>query len=307
MDDDLNDLYYFVSVVQHGGFSAAAHATGVEKTKLSRRVAQLERRLGVRLLQRSTRRVAITDAGRRFFDRSLPAVEEARAAYESMAALQKEPAGLVRVSVPVVLAQIYLAPILPGFMALYPKVRVVVEATDRVVNLLDERIDLALRARPDIGDSAGLVARKLGSSRRVLVASPGYLARRGRPASPADLTHLDTLNMSPVLYDEPARWELHHAEHGTTTVTHLPVLASNDMRFQVEAATHGIGIALLPEPVVAAAVHGGLLEVVLPEWSAAEHIVHLVYPLPRGMLPSVRSLIDYLVIRLPASIEGHLR
>lgn len=301
--DDLNDLYYFVSVVQYSGFTAAAQATGIEKTKLSRRVAQLEKRLGVRLLQRSTRSLALTDAGRRFFEHSLPAVEGAHAAYDSMAELQKEPAGLIRVSVPVVLAQIYLVPILPGFMALYPKVRVVVEATDRVVNLLEERIDLALRARPEIGDSVGLVARKLGNARRVLVASPAYLDRRGRPASPADLANLDTLNMSRVLHDEPARWELHHAKHGTTTVTHMPVLASNDMRFQFEAATHGIGIALLPEPIVAAAVHSGLLELVLPEWTATEHIVHLVYPSPRGMLPSVRSLINYLMIHLPASIQ----
>lgn len=301
--DDLNDLYYFVSVVQYGGFSAAAQATGVEKTKLSRRVAQLETRLGVRLLQRSTRSIALTDAGQRFFERSLPAVEGAHAAYDSMAELQKEPAGLIRVSAPVVLAQNYLAPILPGFLALYPKVRVVIEATDREVNLLEERIDLALRARPEIGDYAGLVARSLGKARRVLVASPAYLDRHGSPASPADLANLDTLNMSRGLQDEPARWELHHARLGSTTVTHMPVLASNDMRFQIEAATHGIGIALLPEPIVAAAVRSGLLELVLPEWAAAEHIMHLLYPSPRGMLPSVRSLIDYLMIHLPASIQ----
>ncbi|WP_170942293.1 LysR family transcriptional regulator, partial [Noviherbaspirillum denitrificans] len=185
--EDLNDLYFFASVVRHNGFSAAARAIGIEKTRLSRRVADLEKRLGVRLLQRSTRRIALTAAGERFYLQCLAAVEGAQAAYESVAELRKEPSGSVRVSCPVVLAQSYLAPILPGYLASHPKVNVVIDASDRDVNLIDERFDLALRAMPYIEETAGLVARTLGNGRRILVASPAFPGLHDRLDSPAGL------------------------------------------------------------------------------------------------------------------------
>jgi DNA-binding transcriptional LysR family regulator len=145
--DDFNDLIYFASVVEHHGFSAAARATGVEKTRLSRRVAALEQRLGVRLMQRSTRSLALTEAGQRFYEHCVDAVEGARVAYESVADLRREPAGTVRMSCAQVMAQNYLAPILPGFLAQHPRVDLVLDATDREVNLIDERVDLVLRSR----------------------------------------------------------------------------------------------------------------------------------------------------------------
>lgn len=293
--NDLNDLYFFASVVQHNGFSAAARVIGVEKTRLSRRVADLEKRLGVRLLQRSTRNLALTEAGERFYPRCVAALEGAHAAYESIAELRKEPSGTVRVSCPVVLAQSYLAPILPGYMASHPKVNMVIDATYREVNLIEERFDLALRARPQIEDVAGLVAKKLGSARPILVASPAYLERRGRPSTPMDLPRFDTLSRAADTYDGRARWELTSPDSSPLLVQHAPKLVSNDLRVQLEAATHDIGIALLPEPIVSAALRAGLLEHVLPAWSASAQIIHLLYPTPRGMLPSVRSLIDYLL------------
>ncbi len=301
--EDLNDLYFFASVVQHHGFSAAARAIGVEKTRLSRRVADLEKRLGVRLLQRTTRNVTLTDAGERFYVRCLAAVEGAEAAYESIAELRKEPSGTVRVSCPVVLAQSYLAPILPGYMASHTKVNVVIESIDREVNLIEERFDLALRARPKIEDAAGLVAKNLGNAKRILVASPAYLDSNGRPDSPETLSKLATLSRLTDVFEGRARWELTGPAASKFVVQHAPRLLSNDLRLQLEAATHGSGIALLPEPIVAASIRSGLLVHVLPEWAAATHIIHLLYPTPRGMLPSVRSLIDYLMIHLPASIQ----
>ncbi len=301
--EDLNDLYFFASVVQHHGFSAAARAIGVEKTRLSRRVADLEKRQGVRLLQRSTRNVTLTEAGERFYMRCLAVVEGAEAAYESIAELRKEPAGTVRVSCPVVLAQSYLAPILPGYMASHPKVNVVIESTDREVNLIEERFDLALRARPQIDDAVGLVAKNLGNARRILVASPAYLDSNGWPDSPEGLLKLATLSRLTDVFEGRARWELTGPAASRFVVQHAPRLLSNDLRLQLEAASHGIGIALLPEPIVAASIRSGVLVHVLPEWAAATHIIHLLYPTPRGMLPSVRSLIDYLMIHLPASIQ----
>jgi DNA-binding transcriptional LysR family regulator len=151
--EDLNDIYFFASVVQYGGFSAAARATGVEKTRLSRRIAALEKRLGVRLLQRTTRALAVTEAGQRFFERCVATVEGAQAAYDSVAELRREPAGLVRLSSPVLLTQRCLAHALPGYITLHPKVSVYVEATDRTV-VIEERIDIAIRAVPVIEDVA---------------------------------------------------------------------------------------------------------------------------------------------------------
>jgi DNA-binding transcriptional LysR family regulator len=301
--DDFNDLVYFVSVVEHHGFSAAARATGVEKTRLSRRVAALEQRLGARLLQRSTRSVALTEAGQRFYAHCLAAVEGARVAYESIADLRREPAGTVRMSCAQMMAQSYLAPILPGFLAQYPKVDLILDATDREVNLIEERVDLVLRARREIEDMPGLVARPLGSGRRILVASPDYLGRIDQPMVPQALSGCDTLGRPTELFEGKVRWELNGPAAAVTVVQLAPRLVANDMRLLLQAAIHGIGIALLPEPIVAAAIRSGRLAQVLPDWAATTHRIYLLYPSPRGMLPSVRSLIDYLIEHLPASIQ----
>lgn len=298
--ENLNDLYFFVSVVQHGGFSAAARIIGVEKTRLSRRIAALEKRLGVRLLQRTTRALALTDAGQRFFERCVATVEGAHAAYESVAELRREPAGLVRLSSPVLLAQRCLAHTLPGYMAAHPKVSVFVEPTDRTVNLIEERFDIAIRAKPFIEDVAGLVAKTLGRSQRVLVVSPTFIARYGHPENPADLPKFDTAASSDDIFDGGARWTLTRLDNRTQHIDLKPRLVTSDLRVRLQAAIHGIGIALLPEQVVSAPLREKLIERVLPEWSGAENILHLAYPTPRGMLPSVRSLIDYLQIHISA-------
>lgn len=162
--DDLNDIYFFASVVQHGGFSAAARKIGVEKTRLSRRIAALEKRLGVRLLQRTTRALALTEAGQRFFERSVATVEGAQAAFDSVAELRREPAGLVCLSSPVLLAQRCLAHVLPGYLTMHPKVSVFVEATDRTVNVIEERFDIAIQALPVIEDVRQRVVRQLPAS-----------------------------------------------------------------------------------------------------------------------------------------------
>jgi len=301
--DDLNDIYFFASVVQHGGFSAAARKIGVEKTRLSRRVAALEKRLGVRLLQRTTRALALTEAGQRFFERCVATVEEAQAAFDSVAELRREPAGLVRLSSPVLLTQRCLAHALPGYMTTHPKVSVFVEPTDRTVNVIEERFDIAIRAKPEIEDVAGLVAKTLGPSQRVLVVSPTFLDHHGRPERPADLSKFSTVASADDIFDGGARWNLMNLESRTQQIQLKPRLVTSDLRTRLQAAIHGIGIALLPEQVVFEPLKDGLIERVLPEWSGARNILHLVYPTPRGMLPSVRSLIDYLLIHVPAWLQ----
>ena len=301
--EDLNDLYFFASVVQYGGFSAAARTIGVEKTRLSRRIAALEKRLGVRLLQRTTRALALTEAGQRFYDRCLATVEGAQAAYDSVAELRREPAGIVRLCSPVLLTQRCLAHALPGYMTKHPKVSVFVEATDRTVNVIEERFDIAIRAKPLIEDVAGLVAKTLGNSQRVMVVSRAFLDRYGRPENPADLPTFNTVASTDDIFDGGARWTLTNLANRTEQIELKPRLVTSDLRVRLQAAVRGIGIALLPEQVVAAPLKEGLVARALPGWSGAKNILHLVYPTPRGMLPSVRSLIDYLLIHVPAWLQ----
>jgi DNA-binding transcriptional LysR family regulator len=298
--EDLNDIYFFASVVQYRGFSAAARKIGVEKTRLSRRIAALEKRLGVRLLQRTTRSLAVTEAGQRFFERCAAAVEGAQAAYDSVAELRREPAGLVRLSSPVLLTQRCLAHALPAYMQAHPKVSVYVEATDRTVNVIEERFDIAIRAKPAIEDVAGLVAKTLGNSRRVMVASPAFLNHYGRPENPAALPNFNTVASADDVFDGGARWQLTNPVNRTQYIELKPRLVTSDLRVRLQAAIRGIGIALLPEQVISAPLKEGMVERVLPEWSGAHNILHLVYPTPRGMLPSVRSLINYLLIHVSA-------
>src|SRR6201996_479613 len=227
--EDLNDLYFFASVVQYGGFSAAARTIGVEKTRLSRRIAALEKRLGVRLLQRTTRALALTEAGQRFYDRCLATVEGAQAADDSVAEFRRQPAGVVRLSSPVLLAQRCLAYALPGYMAANPKVSVFLEPTDRTVNVIEERFDIAIRAKPVIEDT-GLVAKTLRHSQRVLVASPAFLERHGRPGSPAELPKFNVAASSDDTFDGGTRWTLTSLDNRTQHLELKPRLVTSDLR-----------------------------------------------------------------------------
>jgi DNA-binding transcriptional LysR family regulator len=172
-----------------------------------------------------------------------------------------------------------------------------VEATDRPVNVIEERFDISIRAKPAIEDVAGLVAKTLGSSQRVLVVSPAFLDRYGRPENPTDSPKFDSVASTDDIFDSGARLNLINLDDRTAHIELKPRLVSSDLRVRLQADVHGIGIALLPEQVISAQ---RLVERVLPEWSGAKNILHLVYPTPRGMLPSIRSLIDYLLIHVPA-------
>ena len=188
-------------------------------------------------------------------------------------------------------------------MTMHPKVSVFVEATDRTVNVIEERFDIAIRALPVIEDVAGLVAKTLGHSQRVLVVSPAFLERYGRPEHPANLPKFNTVASSDDIFDNGARWTLTDRGTQTQQVALKPRLVTSDLRTRLQAAIHGIGIALLPEQVVCTPLKEGLIERVLSEWSGANNILHLVYPTPRGMLPSARSLIDYLLIQVPTWLQ----
>jgi DNA-binding transcriptional LysR family regulator len=296
---DLNDLYFFAAVVEHGGFSAAGRALGMPKSRLSKRVAQLEDRLGVRLLQRTTRRFVVTEVGERFYAHCRAVLEEARAAQAAVDELRAEPRGVVRLSCPVSISQTVLAHVLPDFMAQYPRLQVRVLSSNRRVDLLGEGYDLAIRVRSKLDTDANMVVRSFGQSRVLPVASPKLLDTLGRPMHPGELERFPALSMQE--HEGPQTWELIDAAGERVNVEVNARLICGDFAVLLEAARRGLGVALLPEFVCAPAVTSGELEVLLPEWSAPEGTMHFIYPSRRGMLPGVRALVDFLAERLPAA------
>src|SRR6202045_670807 len=192
---DFNDLQFFVAVVAHRGFSAAARALGLPKSRVSRRVALLEERLGVRLLDRTTRGLGLTQVGQQVFEHARAAVIEAEAAEEAALRMQSEPCGLVRLSCPLGLQGAIAGP-LPGFLAAHPRLRLQCIATNRRVDLIHEGVDVAIRVRERLDTDADLQVKRIGVSRRILVASPRLLADRGEPTTPAELLAF------PILHQE---------------------------------------------------------------------------------------------------------
>jgi DNA-binding transcriptional LysR family regulator len=298
---DLNDLFYFSVVVEKNGFAAAGRALDIPKSRLSRRIAQLEERLGVRLLQRSTRRFAVTDAGQRFYRHCQAVIAEAQAAEEAVAQLTSEPRGLVRMSCPVSITQNVMAGVLPGFAEKYPQVKLLVFSTNRRIDLINESVDVAVRVRFKLDTDADLVVRTFGYSHSLLVASPAYLDKHGRPQQPEDLAGLDTISITEL---ESQSWELTGPDGRKFPFDHQPRLMCGDFPLVRSAAEQGLGIALLPESVVCAPLRSGALEPILPEWSPPQGIVHCVFPSRRGLLPAVRVLIDWLAETLPEAIKS---
>jgi DNA-binding transcriptional LysR family regulator len=300
---DLNDLQFFAIVVEHGGYAAAERALGIPKSRLSRRITQLEADLGVRLLQRSTRKFAVTDIGQSVYRHAQSMLAEAQAAREAVERVSSEPRGLIRVSSPVALAQDLLAKLMPEFLAAHPHVRVQLHVSNRRVDIIPEGFDVALRVRTKLDDDGELVARSFGQISELLVASPAYLKRRGRPATPADLAAHTTLSMSE---DEARqRWTLHGPDDAIERVDIQPSLMTHDFPLLMAAARAGLGIALLPESICADSVRSGELEVVVPDWQLPQGICHAVFPSRRGLLPAVRVFIDFLALKLPPVIEAN--
>ena len=300
---DLNDLQFFAMVVEHGGYAAAERASGIPKSRLSRRISQLEGDLGVRLLQRSTRKFSVTDVGQSVYRHAQTMLAEAQAARDAVDALSAEPRGLVRVSVPVDVSQQMLSLLMPGFLAAFEQVRVQLLVSNRRVDVISEGIDVAIRVRNRLDDDGELVLRRFGDVNLLLVASPEYLGKSGEPTKPSDLAGHETLSMS----EDEARqsWELHGPGDAVESVPIRPRIMSQDFSVLLAAAKAGLGIALLPEPACAEAVRRGELRVVLRDWRLPQGICHAVFPSRRGLLPAVRVFIDFLAEHLPAMIESN--
>ena len=290
--EDLNDMWYFAEVVDKGSFAAAGRALGLPKSRLSRRVAELEGRLGVRLLQRTTRSLSVTAVGELYHRHCVAMREEAQAAAQAVAQAQTEPRGTIRVACPVTLAHTTIGPIIPRFLTRHPQVSIDMRVSNRVVDLIEEGFDVALRVRPTLDDSGSMVIKNFGPTGVLLVASPTQLARQGKPARPRELEQLDTVSMAAV--DGRASWNLLGPGDAVFTLTHRPRYVADDLLTLKFAALAGVGICTLPDYMCRDELSRGELVLVLPGWAPQPAIFHAVFPSRRGLVPAVRHFLDFL-------------
>ena len=293
---DLDDFYCFALVVEHGGFSAAERATDIPKSKLSRRVYNLEEQLGVRLIQRSSRHFAVTDIGMDVYRHAQVMMNAAQAAHDVVNHLSSQPRGVIKVSVPVDIAQNQMAKILPAFLKKYPEVRVQMMVSNRRVDVLNEGIDLALRVRSKLDNDPNLVLRQFEAIEQRLFASQAYLNEFGHLATPEQLTEHRIISMAEEHLDQ--HFLLSGPDHQQKKIKVNPVIMGSNLLMLAELANQNCGIALLPDSIAQGFIKTGQLVKVLPEWTAPHGIFHAVYPSRRGLLPAVRVFIDYLVEQL---------
>ncbi|MFO0553554.1 MAG: LysR family transcriptional regulator [Polyangiaceae bacterium] len=291
---DLGDVEAFVAVVDASSFTAAAARLRAPKSALSRRVARLEEALGARLLQRTTRSLALTEAGASYHASATQALGQLREAAAVVSERSEEPSGTVRITMPVDTGAVTAIDVLTQFVREYPKVNVEVDLSARIVDLVAEGYDLALRAGP-LRDSS-LVARKLGDTVAILAASPEYVARRGMPQRPADLINHDCVLFRATRGE--SRWRLHGPDGREEEVNVQGRLSGSDFSFIRAAALHGAGIALLPSPAALLDMNCGRLVRVLPDYSGFSSPFHLVYPSARFMPLRVAVLRDFILKNL---------
>jgi DNA-binding transcriptional LysR family regulator len=303
--EDLNDYLYFTQVVSHGGFAAAGRALQMPKSKLSRRIAGLEERLGARLIERSSHHFRVTEVGEAFYQRCQAMLIEAERAKAVVCEANSEPNGPVRLSCPTGLVEIALASMLPDFLARYPRVQLQVLATDRRVDLIEERVHVAIRTRSTPETETELTMRVLGKARQILVASPALLERVGPVLHLNDLARLPTVAMP----DAMSEWRNHDTWNFTSpqgerhAFEHQPRLSCRSIPALLEAVKAGTGMSLLLEQVCEPEIRAGRLVQILPDWYAEEGTIYLVFTTARGLPPAVRVLIDFLVTRFRSKDE----
>ena len=303
--EDLNDLVMFAAVVTQGNFSSAARALGIPKSRVSRCVAELEERLGVRLLQRSTRAVRVTDVGSAFYAHCEAITQSARAAMEVAERASDKPSGRLRVSCPVGVAHIFLAPVLAKFLEAHPDVRLELDLTNRRVDVIAEGYDVALRIRSTLDDSE-LVLRSFGLSEQVLAASPAFVAKHGPLDSVDALEGVNGVGPGGAR-GESACWELTGPDGAAKEIRYKPALVTDDVYLLEQMAIRGAGVAQLPVDLCAQAIQDGRLVVLLPEYRMPAHQLHAVFPSRRGLVPAVRAFIEFLAAELPVMTSHAFR
>lgn len=289
---DLNALYAFVQVVQHQGFSAASRATHLPKSTLSRQISQLEQQLGTRLLQRSTRQLTLTDIGQQYYAQCLQVLQAADAAQALIDQHHAEPQGVIRLSCPAFLLHFLVAGMLARYLARYPKIELMLDSTNRQVDVRREGIDIALSLESTPSRDGSLIRKPLGANPHLWVAEPTWLQRH------APLAHPQDLMSCPVLY-----WGLSQAQyhtrllnpHGEAFDLHFcPKLVTDDVIMLRRACLAGLGVACLPRLAVFKDLHEGRLVHILPDWQPPAHQIVAYFASRQGLLPSVRGLLDAL-------------
>jgi DNA-binding transcriptional LysR family regulator len=296
-DTDLNDYRYYAEVVAHGGFAAASRVLNIPKSKLSRRISGLEARLGVCLIERSTRHFRVTELGRSFHQHCRVILEVAEEAEAIVAEARREPIGDVRFSCPTGLLDI-VAPTLSDFLSRHPKVRLQVLAVDRPVDPLQEGVDLAIRVRTKLDGATTLKMRSLGVSRKILVTDPITASTVGDDVQ--QLSNFPTLNTGEETGE--AEWTLIGPGGLAKRIRHDPRMRCGDFAAIREAAADGIGIALLPDHACRGHLASGRLVRVFPEWHGPDGFVHVVFTARKGLAIAVRAFIDHLVSAFPPGI-----
>jgi|SRR5438128_2687894 len=296
---DLNDVVVFARVVEAGSFTAAARLLAMPKTTVSRRLAALEREVGVRLLQRTTRSLSMTDAGRLYYEQSSQALRAIEQANLRLAEARAEPSGTIRISAPVGFGAYFLNHAVVDFLGIYPKTKVELRLTDDKLNLVEDGIDLAFRT--GVLQDSTLIARKLGSTHRLLCASSDYLARHGVPEGPSDLARHDCVIAGPSVAN--AHWML-EGPGGQEMVTVSGRFAANEMQAVVAAAVAGYGIAQLPHAVAEALIDEGRLRRVLDGYATPAGGLYVLYPSSRHLSPLVKAFIDLASERISKRVNS---
>jgi DNA-binding transcriptional LysR family regulator len=289
---DLNDYALFADIVANGGLAPAGRALCIPKSTLSRRLSALEARLGARLIERSTRQFRVTEVGQAFYERCRTILLDLEQADAVVANALGEPRGFVRCSCPIGLIEVF-APTFSDFMLRYPQVILHIVVANQPVDLISERIDLAIRVRAELTTDAALTMRTLGNSRHVLVTGPS-LAETCAGRDIAALASIATLSADSRTGE--ISWDLCTEDGRTVTIKHEPRLICGDFRALRHAAAAGVGVALLPDHTCRGDLASGRLVRVFPQWATQLGIVHLVFTTRRGLPPAVRALIECLAV-----------
>lgn len=288
--DLFDGVAVFVGVINAGSFTAAARTLGHSTSYVSKKITRLEKRLGSRLLNRSTRTISLTDAGRAYYERCSQIVIDAENAERSINQLQEKPSGLLRINAPGSFGSKYLLDVLSQFMHRYPEVKLEVEFNDRLIDVVAEGYDVVIRVG-EIKDS-NLVARKFTSSRAVVVASPDYIKRKGCPKQAEDLALHDCIAYS--LLPTPTQWDFY--KNGVrSSVTVDPRAMCNSAEIEVAMVVQGIGITRLPLFTCEQEVVSGELQIILEDYDEIKFDVYAVYPHRQYLTAKVRAFVDYVV------------
>lgn len=287
--DNLSAMGIFVKVVKEGSFSAAARASGLTPSAVSKQVGRLEDRLGARLFNRTTRHLSLTEVGRGFYERCCQILTDVEEAENAVANLHAAPRGTLKMNVPVAFGRLWVTPLLPEFMELYPEIKIELNLQDRFVDLLSEGYDLAIRIG-DLEDSS-LIARKLAANRRVVCASPTYLERSGVPHSPMELKHHHCLIYTSRAFRNDWRFI---GPDGEETVHVGGSVETNNPEVVMNLILRDVGVGLLPQWLVGRAIREGRLREILVDYHVPDSAIYAIYPPGRHLSPKVRAFVDFI-------------